>query len=853
MNLWLTAALVVALSMSLAAVAQVSVDASTCITENNAFRSELYYGDKRIQHIAIIDKQTGTNLLAPDTVPYFSLVVNRQLITSNMPIWKYRAHALRQLVNGGTEIQLQFAASGAVKGLLITIYRQWFPGSLFLRERLELSTTGPAMQLNKLQGRLHLEFPAYAFTHNTTMATTTWQETRIASFAEELLPVANPAATYDDRQWDGTRTFNLAHCHMFHPKVIKHMLEQGSGQQVKGPLAFWQSGQHHFFFSYEHASQDKAWAEAKPVRLQQGSVLNDEQQGTAGAMDLPFADSTLQFISLQGTWYRNCFSYRQAVQRGAYLEGETFSAAKPYSTVWSALGASADSMQRAALVHQYLWSYITEHPASRRPHFYYNTWGMQRDNTNHVGLREIFTEQRIRSEIANAAQLGVELFVLDDGWEEKMGEWTANSKRLPNGLQPLVQAMHDAGMIPGIWISPMGIDSTAQRYRTLKHLVIKDLQGKPIKAQWDHPAFDFVSAFKDTLVADCKKLIDQGIRFFKWDAINTFNSTVANAYHGTNADGAADIRDRYAYLLPFYVTQAMRELRQYCPDVVVELDVTEKERCVTGLMPLQEGKLFWMNNGASGYNDYGYHRSKSMRTVINRFAGILPTELFTQAVYPHNSYPFFAQRYNVNTTLTGGRGFWGNLALMDSAQRIRVGKTIALSKRILPQVVHLPLEYHGKVGASPEWYLHLNRNLAAGQLTAFSAEACIAPISLKMNRLNNLAVLRHAYRWKDDSLQLDMQFLKPDDSREVFMVNNRGTGIGIEYADGWIEDALLDTSNRTLTIFAGAACRLLIRFPAGINPVLMDTGESMQPQSSNSQFSYRQLVMKAGEKVNLKW
>ncbi|MEP7110580.1 MAG: hypothetical protein ABI760_21485, partial [Ferruginibacter sp.] len=89
-------------------------------------------------------------------------------------------------------------------------------------------------------------------------------------------------------------------------------------------------------------------------------------------------------------------------------------------------------------------------------------------------------------------------------------------------------------IIPGIWLSPMGIDSSLQRYKDHHEWIIKDEEGQPIKGQWGFPAMDFVSGFNKVFVNDCKNLIDSGIRFSKWDAINTFNSTLSGLQHGTS-------------------------------------------------------------------------------------------------------------------------------------------------------------------------------------------------------------------------------------------------------------------------------------------------------------------------------
>ena len=79
---------------------------------------------------------------------------------------------------------------------------------------------------------------------------------------------------------------------------------------------------------------------------------------------------------------------------------------------------------------------ICEKPASRKPEFYYNTWGMQRQDKTKP-LRGILTYERIFEEIGYAAEMGVDIFVLDDGWENKQGEWSPNFERFPDGLAPI--------------------------------------------------------------------------------------------------------------------------------------------------------------------------------------------------------------------------------------------------------------------------------------------------------------------------------------------------------------------------------------------------------------------------------
>jgi hypothetical protein len=122
-----------------------------------------------------------------------------------------------------------------------------------------------------------------------------------------------------------------------------------------------------------------------------------------------------------------------------------------------------------------------------------------------------------------------------------------------------------------------------------------------------------------------------------------------------------------------------------------------------------------------------------------------------------------------------------------------------------------------------------------------------------MNRFNNLAILRHAFHWSNDSLQLDMQFLRPDDSREVFILSNYGTGIGVENSDGWLEDVQLDTTRKVLSITAGSPCTLLVRFPMEVAFLLKPSGVKMDPENRDKYFNFFQIYLEAGEKIQLRW
>ncbi len=814
------------------------------IFENEVIQHTISFDDNKMIP-SIYCKQTGTDLLLKESgIPWFEFVINRQLVNSLQPVWKYLKHEEKKLDNGGKEIILQIEGLKHLKGLIIEIHKQYFPSSPLTREMLYLKSQGnKTFTLNKYNGKLHFVFPQYAFADQN--LSNRLLETRIATYAQEILPDYQTGYTWDQRKQ--SQVNNLAYCHMFAPDSLEYTMQADSIVLTKGPFQTIEMNGYTLFTAYEHASQDtrRGFQGMYQPTSTKEQFSNDAAQGVSGVNDLEATDQSLWFIGMETNKKKNHLEVSVKVIRGGYLENEKIDTKHPYETVWTAFAFYQNPVTTQEVIHQYLMEQITSHKPARIPHYYYNTWGMQRTSSD---LRGVFTEDRIKEEIGYAAGLGVDLFVMDDGWEVAQGVWTPN-ERLSNGIKSLVEEIKRNGMIPGIWLSPMGISAQAERYKAHPEWVIRDRNGNPIKGQWDQPVFDFVSDFYDVFVEDCKKLIDQGIRFFKWDAINSFPSSLAGLRHGDETYTAQERKDRYDYLFPFYVTRAMRELREYNPEVLVEIDLTEPQRCMIGLMALQEGKFFWMNNGASGYGDYSTYRTKSMRTIVNRYAGLLPAGIFTFAVYPHNSHPFYAQRYNVNTSLIAGRGFWGDLKLMREDQRQMVYSTVSKSKRVLPHIYSLPTQVQGRIGSSPEIYTCINPDNAYGQVIAFSGSALAYNNRVTVNVKHFLGVLNHAYSLSGNTLNIPFQFAMPDDSREVFILSNDGTGISILSSSGWIDNIQL--CSKSLLITMGSDSKFTIQIPSGYTGIKIN-GEQTNLETHNG-FQLIHYTAKSSQTIEITW
>ena len=84
-----------------------------------------------------------------------------------------------------------------------------------------------------------------------------------------------------------------------------------------------------------------------------------------------------------------------------------------------------------------------------------------------------FTEAKLLSLAKQAKAVGVELFVLDDGWFGErnsdtagLGDYTVNRKKLPGGIEGLAQKITTMGLRFGLWFEPESVNLESELYRT---------------------------------------------------------------------------------------------------------------------------------------------------------------------------------------------------------------------------------------------------------------------------------------------------------------------------------------------------------------------------------------------------
>jgi alpha-galactosidase len=146
----------------------------------------------------------------------------------------------------------------------------------------------------------------------------------------------------------------------------------------------------------------------------------------------------------------------------------------------------------------------------------YNSWEATGFDVNEAGQLALAEK---------AAKLGVERFVIDDGWfgarnddRAGLGDWTVNPAKFPHGLKPVIDKVHALGMSFGLWVEPEMVNPDSDLYRAhpdwamhfpnrqrteARNQLVLNLAKPEVK--------EYVFGFLDKLVSE------NDIAFLKWD------------------------------------------------------------------------------------------------------------------------------------------------------------------------------------------------------------------------------------------------------------------------------------------------------------------------------------------------
>jgi alpha-galactosidase len=180
-----------------------------------------------------------------------------------------------------------------------------------------------------------------------------------------------------------------------------------------------------------------------------------------------------------------------------------------------------------------------------------------------------FNGESIYELAKQAADLGVEMLVMDDGWFGKrdndlsgLGDWYVNEEKLGESLDSLVKRVNGLGLKFGIWFEPEAINEDSDLYRAHPDWALTIPGREPVRAR-----YQLVLDFSRKEVVDyvfneiCNILDQANIEYVKWD----MNRSLADCYSRTTADQGQVL---YDYVLGLY--DFLERLVTRYPNLLIE-------------------------------------------------------------------------------------------------------------------------------------------------------------------------------------------------------------------------------------------------------------------------------------------
>lgn len=151
-----------------------------------------------------------------------------------------------------------------------------------------------------------------------------------------------------------------------------------------------------------------------------------------------------------------------------------------------------------------------------------------------------FNRRKLLALARRAKGLGVEMFVLDDGWFGRrnsdtagLGDWTVNTKKLPGGIAALAKKINKMGMQFGLWFEPECVNEDSDLFRAHPEWAIR-VPGREASYGRNQLVLDLTRAdVRDYIVDAVDAILSSApIDYVKWD----YNRHISDMYSATLAN-----------------------------------------------------------------------------------------------------------------------------------------------------------------------------------------------------------------------------------------------------------------------------------------------------------------------------
>ncbi len=336
-------------------------------------------------------------------------------------------------------------------------------------------------------------------------------------------------------------------------------------------------------------------------------------------------------------------------------------AKQSFTTPSSYAGYTAEGFGSASRrLHDFIRDTVVPHPHVPRK-VLYNSWE----------ATQFDVSEQSQLELARyAAEMGIELFVMDDGWfhgrtfdTAGLGDWWPDEQKFPHGLTPLIQGVNALGMDFGLWIEPEMVNPDSDLYRAHPDWVIHFPTRARTEAR-NQLILNFARTdVQDYLIEMIDRLLSENaITFIKWD----MNRNVSEPGWSDAEGEAREIWVRYVQGL----YRVWHTVRTRHPAVIWQSCSGGGGRADLGI--LREADQIWVSDNTEA----------TARLIIQEgFSHIFPSSTM-EAWVTDVSRRLISLEFRFHVSMCGVLGIGGHLLHWSEQERVEAKRLIAQYKEI---------------------------------------------------------------------------------------------------------------------------------------------------------------------------
>jgi len=286
-----------------------------------------------------------------------------------------------------------------------------------------------------------------------------------------------------------------------------------------------------------------------------------------------------------------------------------------------------------------------------------------------------FTETKLKDIASEASKVGIELFVLDDGWfghrdndRSSLGDWQVDLKKLPNGLDNLAKSINQMGLKFGLWFEPEMVSPDSDLYRAHPDWCLH-IPGRDRTLRRHQLVLDF--SREDVCEAITKMIIDTlstvPIAYVKWD-MNRNMSEVGSAL----LEPERQRETAHRYMLGLY--KVLDTITSSFPDILFE-------SCASGGGRFDAGMLYYMPQTWTSDDTDAIERLK-IQYGASLVYPVITMSSHVSAVPNHQVSRITSLTTRANTAMSGNLGFELDLTKMTDDDKEKVKEHIKYYKQI---------------------------------------------------------------------------------------------------------------------------------------------------------------------------